>query len=44
MNKIIHIFRRGDRICNIAKQYKTTPYKILSDNNCYKHRLKVYRI
>ena len=33
MNKIIHIFRRGDRICNIAKQYKTTPYKILLDNN-----------
>ncbi len=33
INKIIHIYRYGERLCNIAKNYDTTPYKILEDSN-----------
>ena len=33
MNKIIHIYRYGEKLCNIAKNYNTTPHKILEDSN-----------
>lgn len=33
MNKIIHIYRKGQSICDIAKYYNTTPQKILKDSN-----------
>ena len=33
MNKVFHIYKRGERLCNIAKQYNTTPFDILKQNN-----------
>ena len=32
VNKIIHIYRYGERLCDIAKNYDTTPNKILADS------------
>lgn len=33
LNKIIHIYRKGEKLCNIAERYNTTPSKILLDSN-----------
>ena len=33
INKIIHIYRNGECLRDIAQNYHTTPYKILTDNN-----------
>lgn len=32
INKIIHIYRNGEKLCNLAKNYNTTPSKILNDS------------
>lgn len=33
VNKIIHVYRKGQRICDIADYYNKNPYDILVDNN-----------
>ena len=33
INKIIHIYKNGECLKDIAENYNTTPYKILTDNN-----------
>lgn len=33
LNKIIHIYKKGESICKIAKNYNTSPTKILNDSN-----------
>ncbi len=32
INKIIHIYRKGEKLCNIAENYNTTAHKILIDS------------
>lgn len=32
INKLIHIYRKGECIKDIANNYNTTPYKIFLDN------------
>ena len=33
VNKIIHVYRKGQKICDIAEIYQKNPYDILIDNN-----------
>ena len=32
VNKIIHVYRKGQKICDIAEIYQKNPYDILIDN------------
>lgn len=32
MNKVIHIYRKGQKICDIARLYNTTPIEIFNTN------------